>query len=158
MWDGKSRDGEGIAIKTTPRKLRDSLDVFKQEEFFIGMVEYGDYDEPDYEFQPEAWLNAHLHKPIEFVEESEIRASFTTFPTPDADPFVDTSKYNHLDEVPLNWDKQPEGIPVPVDTNKLIDEVYLSPYCDGWQKNVIKMLLADNGIEARVKSSRIYDS
>lgn len=161
MWDNKSQDGEGVAIKTTAKNLRECFSEF-EDDVFIGLMEYGDYEDEDSSIPDEFpdlsdWKNAHLHKPIEFEEENELRATVPIVPTPEADPFNDFSQYSKGEIIELDWSTQPAGVYVPINVNTLIQEVRLSPYANDWQKEVVKDVLKTHKIDAPVTKSNIYN-
>jgi hypothetical protein len=161
MWDNKSKDGEGLAIKTSAENLKQSFNEFQRGDVYIGLMEYDNYEN---EVSPEShehdeifdWKSVHLNKPIEFEDESELRATVSLLPTPEADPFNDFSNYEPEKRIELNWDKQPSGVKIPVDEDKLIQEVRLSPYSDDWQVNVLQQLLNTYGIDASISKSKIF--
>lgn len=161
MWDSKSKDGEGVAIKTTVEDLIGCFEVFDKDYVFVGLVEYGDYNNFYQKFRDiidtEDWKSVHFHKPIEFEEENELRAMVSLLPTPEATPFDDSSKYNVGEEVSLDWSKQPSGVDIPINKNRLIQEVRLSPYADDWQKQIIKDTLETHEVDAPVSKSEIFD-
>lgn len=160
MWDAKSKDGEGVAIKTSANRFRDCFDKFKTDRVFIGLVGYEDYNDIEKEYGDVSeiwdWKEVHLHKPIEFEEENELRATVSIVPSEDANPFNDFSSYSPNEPFELDWSKQPKGVNVPVDTNKLIQEVRLSPYADDWQINIFERVLSTYGIDAEVSKSKIF--
>lgn len=156
MWDGKSMDGEGVAIRTTAENLKEAFSDFEYEAVFIGMVDYGNYDEDVVAVDESAWLNVHLHKPAEFKEEQELRASLSLIPVEGEDTFFHNSQFEDGETVQLDWDSQPKGVNVPIDVNALIEEVYLSPYSASWQKDAISKLLETHGVDATVSESTIF--
>lgn len=161
MWDGKSQGGEGVAIKTSARRFRDSFDKLKNVDVYIGLVGYGDYagdleDEYDDISEIWDWKEVHLHKPIEFEEENEIRATVSVIPSQDANPFNDFSQYSTNEAIELDWSEQPKGVDVPVHTDKLIEEIRLSPYADDWQIDIFEKVLDTYDIDAEVSKSEIF--
>lgn len=161
MWDNKSKDGEGVAIRTTAENLRKCFQQYPRD-VYIGLVEYGDYTGSNESatgtmVDMDDWKNVHLHKPIEFEEENELRATVSVLPTPEADPVNDFSQYSRGEYIDLNWSTQPTGVGVSIDKQTLIQEIRLSPYADDWQKGVVEGVLEEYGIDARVTTSNIYE-
>lgn len=161
MWDEKSQDGEGIAIKTSARGLRESFNKFQKGDIYIGLVEYGDYEgdfNKEYGDVSEIWdwKEVHLHKPIEFEEEQELRATVSILPTLEADPFNDFSQYSVSEQIDLDWSQQPRGVDVPIEVDTLIEEIRLSPYADDWQIDILEKVLDTYDINADVTKSDIF--
>lgn len=57
--------------------------------------------------------------------------------------------YNNLEE------SEKKGLNIKIDTNKLIERIYVCPNCSNWKYETLKALLIDYGITAEVSKSRI---
>ena len=100
-------------------------------------VEYVDYET----FRiPEDSLTPYFYKRISFKYETEFRAVIQR----------DREKRIKADKLSFN-----NGIYVPVDIDKLIERVYISPTCPNWQKDVTQSLLDKYGLNRRVRRSKL---
>lgn len=113
MWKLYSDSQKGVAIQTTLKSLIDSIDDEKEDRIYFSEIKYIDYDNPDLQPQ-DCVVNGNigpLLKRKSFEHENEARLYFT--------PNKNYSK-------PEESNPKPEF--VKVDTDKLIEKVYISPY------------------------------
>ncbi len=117
MWKLYLKSDEGIAIKSSFKRLRDSLDLSGIKEgiynIHIGKVQYIDYEEE--EIPINLWA-PFFHKRKSFRHESELR--------------ILIQKKRGITE----RSKRPcvDGLPVPVDLDRLIMRICLAPKTPDW--------------------------
>jgi hypothetical protein len=125
MWKLYLKSDEGVAIQSTFARLCDSFNGLEEYDVHVGMIEYIDFDS---ELVPEddAFRPA-VYKRKSFAYEHEVRAVIAKFPEGDADG------------------RQPSpfkaGLAVPVDMNRLIEKVYVSPSSELWIADLIRTLV-----------------
>lgn len=123
--------GEHIAIQTTMERLRDSFVC--EDDVFIGEVSYVDYE--DTPISVENFLNFYVHKRRSFEHEQEVRAVVKVRPR-DAD-LPRGGKY------------------IPIDTEKLIDQVVIAPHADEWFSDLVHDLAKKYKLDSRVRASSL---
>jgi hypothetical protein len=148
MWNLYAKLDYGIAIKTTFRRLSDSLDKANSDAISIGMVKYVDYDKE--------WMDQgytihfpFLYKQKSFEHEKELRA-YTELPTvgprqviPDiGPPYIEYV----TDTTDLKQRTESDKF-VPVDVNKLISEIYVSPTAPSSTVDSIKDIAEKYGLK-----------
>lgn len=132
MWKMYSHAGHGIAIQSTFGRLRDA---FMDEKYpvHIGMVEYRDYAN---DRTPESDIGASaLSKRKSFAYEHELRAAVIL--------------------PPGDNENMPDGVSVPVDLNRLIEHIYLSPALHTWQERTLHSTLLRFGVAKLLKRSEL---
>ena len=137
MWKLHLKSDEGIAIKSSFRRLRDCL---KETEcnVYIGKVQYIDYEKED---MPIEFLSPFFHKRKSFRHERELRACIQKFPRKG---FSERSKRPFED-----------GVYVPVDVDKLIRGIYLAPQTPIWLVNLIKSVVIKYRLDKEVFPSSL---
>lgn len=123
MWRLYLKSDEGIAIQTTFERLRESF--WKAEKAIqIGKVHY--YD-PISDVLPEGnVLRQYLRKRKSFSHECEVRAIYQEYPILGFDGGDPAAEY---------------GLNIGVDTEKLVENVYLSPTSPAWLVEVVQAVL-----------------
>ena len=137
MWTLYGKSEMAIAVRSTVGRLIRALKV-AQQEVFIGVVSYIDYDE--HAMNLENHFRPLLCKRRSFMHEQELRA-ITVFPAPAG-----------------TWDNanNPEGQLVPVDVNELIESVYVAPQAPTWFASTIAETLRRLAfVKLSVRQSRI---
>ncbi|MDZ4441670.1 DUF2971 domain-containing protein [Bacillus cereus] len=137
MWDLYLKSNEGIAIQTTFDKIKQSLNVCK-EEIFIGKVKYIDHTKQ--KNLTESYLEPFFTKRISFKHEQEVRLVYALTP--------------YHEEYDENSDVKGKGIQVSL--TDLIERVYVSPDADSWFVDVVKVVLEKFDIDAEVVHSDLY--
>ena len=140
MWRLYSRGRDGIVIRTSFGRLRDSLKC--DESVYIGRVNYVDYRT---NFTNERNLLAqYLDKRKSFEHEREVRAIMT--PTPPG-------------EEPLNLreDICDVGVNVDVDIDLLIQEVVIDARADDWFLELIRRIAITYGVDAPISRSLLAE-
>lgn len=146
LWRIYSVDRQGVAIKTSFKRFKDSL-VNYDEAVRIGEVKYMDYYNDVFmdKFKPDnrnflafnLFLGL-LSKRNVFKFERECRAMISI-----------------EDEMKLKNISNENGFYVPINLNDLIDEIYVSPNSSKWFKNLVVEIVKDYGINKEVKHSVI---
>ncbi len=130
MWQLYVQKNEGIAIRSTFARLRDSLS--SPYGMLIGMVNYIDYDRT---MIPEGnAFHALFCKRRSFEHEHELRAAF-----------LKPSEANDLQQ----------GLYIPCNLDILIDEIFVSPASPDWFKELVSSILEKYSIDKEVKRSKL---
>lgn len=138
MWRSNLEANSGVVIKSSTDSLRDSFHVFKDNDVFIGNVDYIDFSS---ERIPENNLMVpYKYKRIEFEHEKELRAVITSYPHEDYPGLKD--QYSRK-TIFFNWENQPSGKYIPVDVEELIDEVHVSPNAPPWHCTVLENMVKE---------------
>jgi hypothetical protein len=148
MWDSYTKRQYGIAIKTTFRRLSDSLDKANSDAISIGFVKYIDYDKE--------WMNEgyHIHFPFlykrkSFEHEKELRA-YTELPTvgpQEVIPDIGPPYVEYVKDTTYPKQRTESGKFVSVDVNKLISEIYVSPRAPSSDVDLIKDIAERYGLK-----------
>jgi hypothetical protein len=134
MWKIYAEES-GVCIQTTFSRLKNSLSKQQIEPIYIGKVRYRDYTS-----QQIGLLNAFdvaISKRREFSYEMEVRAVASHFGKA------------------ANGNKVPDGISISVDTNTLIDQVFISPYAGEYVASTAADVLSRYGFSKTVQRSSI---
>ena len=160
MWNLYSHENAGIAIQSTTRKLSKSFGDNKEDEIWIGKVQYLDFSK--------AWINewsslfqAFVTKRKSFEYENEIRA-ITCLPDNHGgrEWMVNIAKKERISSfkprVVNPREITDKGKYVSADLEILIEKVYIAPYAEYWFEEVIESLLSKYGLNATVTKSDLY--
>ena len=135
MWKLYLKSNEGIAIRSTFNSLRTSFDDVTHD-IYIGVVKYVDYEK---DWIPEGnSLDPFVHKRRSFEHERELRVV--------------------MQEMEGNISKPPtyeHGIYVPVNLDKLVDEIHLAPTCPEWLFELVKSVTKKYGLNKPVVQSAL---
>ncbi|MFC1917934.1 hypothetical protein ACFLXH_04700 [Chloroflexota bacterium] len=134
------KSNEGIAIQSTFACLRDSF-IAKTPDIYIGEVEYRDYF--NQKISENNFFSPFLHKRSSFEHEQELRAIILT--------------YNKTKENLPNFKNPPsqDGISVPVDLGKLIQNIYVAPTSPKWFVELVKSVSKKYGLAKPVIQSEL---
>ena len=142
MWKSYTgNEKEGIAIKTTYGDLLESIHHQVKEYLIAGKVKYVDYRDNQISISNLAPL---FHKRREFESEEEIRVAAS----------VNFEFEKHQIVIDPEIEKN-GGLYIPVDLNKLVREVVVSPYSDPWFKDLVCQQVEQASLKARVVPSTI---
>lgn len=138
MWILYSKTDEGIAVQSTYRKLKNSIS--NDEKIFLGLVNYIDYEIE--------WIDAgnllspFVNKRKSFEHEKEIRGVITKWPT---------------EENAFDFSKETikEGIKLPVDLERLIENIYVAPNAEAWFADLVRAVIQQYGYSFPVVHSRL---
>lgn len=128
LWDQYVSGGEGVAIHTTVGKLKESIKT--DENLVFGEIRYIDYKEEEMGLGALAPI---FHKRMSFSHENELRVC-----------------------LPKSSDFLEDGVPISIDINVLIDEVYTSPTANKWFPEILENTIEKFEIECDVKESDLY--
>jgi len=139
MWKLYLKSNEGIAIRSSFRRLKDSFRD-KKHDIFIGKVQYIDYEA--YRI-PDDPLSSFLYKRKSFGHELELRAVIQKLPQKGLSP----------------RSKRPfdDGIYVPVDLNTLISDIYLAPTSPKWLHELVESVLKKYHLRKEVHQLSLDD-
>jgi len=127
MWRLYAGSGEGIAIKSSFERFRDS---FNDPKLVVhgGLVQYVDF--ASYRPSSDNLLAGATLKGMSFIHEQEFRGIVMPL----------------INEV---------GISVPVDLDRLISEIYVSPTAEPWYVDLVRSLCTRYGVKAKVRQSEL---
>lgn len=131
MWQIYGQKNNGIAIRSTFVKLKDSL-ISPDCVMHIGTVNYIDYDK-DILAEGNVF-HAIFSKRRSFEYEHELRAVF---------------------QKPSLGNDSPAGLYIPCKLDILIDEIFVSPASSDWFKELVGSTLEKYGIDKKVKPSNL---
>ena len=137
MWKLYLKSDEGIAIQSTYRRLTESFDDYKDNDVWVGVVNYIDYEKEP--MPQENIYSPFICKRKSFEHEKELRAvivnrSKSEFPVVPLHIPDDLPKYYSLEEIS-------SGLEVPVNVEKLIENIYVSPTAKSWFKDLVISVL-----------------
>ena len=140
MWDLYLEEGVGVAIISTPKRLRNALQL-SDEDYVTGSVDYIDYDDGGFNINTD--LAPLFHKRESFQHEREYRIL-------------------HREEInkgKISADEMEEEVPctspILVDVDELIEEVRISPRCDDEFLQEIEGITREQGYDFPVEESII---
>lgn len=137
MWKLYLSSDEGIAIRSTFERLRESLRK-DDHDIFIGQVSY--YD-PMLEMWPEGnVLRQYLYKRKSFEHEREVRAVFQDRPDLGFDRAEPAAEF---------------GLNIAVDIDTLIESVYLAPTSPAWIAGITQAVLERFGLDRTIVQSTL---
>lgn len=140
MWRLYLKSGEGVAIRSTFRRLTESFSEFESA-VYIGVVKYADYER---EWIPERnSLSTFVHKRRSFEHEREVRAIRQDL-SPDDSGRID-----------LTRERFAAGEAVPVRLDTLIERVYVAPGAATWLRDLVASVALRFGLDAEIVQSRL---
>ncbi len=143
MWEICLQSNEGVAIKSTFRRLKDSFLSHKQDDIFIGKVKYIDYTR---EMIPKGYIfNPFLYKRKSFEHERELRAVILKFASPQ----------ESVEKPILYVDPKWFGIYVKTDLDRLIDAIVVSPSVPDWFIDLVSSIMKKYGLSKKVEQSEL---
>ena len=148
MWRLYSRGQDGIAIKTTFERLKDSFT--SREPVHIGRVNYVDYE--THATDEENLFAAFLDKRISFGHEREVRAIVMKLPPP-KDLVTESGQIIKDASLDYETDICDVGINVDVDIEMLIQEVLVDARAEDWFVELVKAIALKYSLNAPVNRS-----
>ena len=134
MWKCYAENRDGIAIQSTVGKLKAAIKDCP-EEIYIGEITYIDYEASAIPENNLFWNFVHKRKSFEY--EKELRAIFT-----DNKFFAPAAELE-------------KGLPIPIDVDQLIEEIFISPTAPNWNKELLESILEKYERKIRVKKSNL---
>lgn len=148
MWRLYLKSDEGVAIQSTFKRLTRSFDNHLADNIYIGKVKYIDYEA---EWLPEGNLfYPFLHKRKSFEHEQELRAIILRIPSTQ----VPSATARQIDLTREIFDL---GAYVDVDTETLVENVFVSPTALGWFKDLVKSVMNKYDFRKPVKQSSLAE-
>ncbi|GLQ45678.1 DUF2971 domain-containing protein [Dyella lipolytica] len=139
MWKLYLKSDEGIAIRSSYRRLRDAIQ--HEGPVYVGCVNYIDYQQ---EWFPEAnLLNPFVYKRKSFEHERELRVVLPVFSA--ASPGREYFEVPTIDH----------GINVKVDLQVLIESVYIAPGTAKWFHDLVSSAITRYGHTFRIVQSEL---
>ena len=135
MWTIYGSNDEGIAIRSTIRRLKDSLAGSGSLRVGIGQVSYVDFEALNLDWENNA-LIPFVRKRLSFEHEREVRALFISFAEGDAHSI---------------------GVNIPVDLSTLIEEIVIAPQAQSWFADVVKEILSRYELDVTPRYSPLAD-
>jgi len=142
MWKIYSCNNEGISIQSTYQRLKESLSSCDEFQIYIGLITYKDYITEEIPMGNLYYPFMHKRKYYEY--ENELRALICT-------------KDNFEDNTPGKYDNF-LGLHIPIDIERLIENVYVASNAPKWMLDVIKKVTIKYGINIEVKQSDLSSS
>lgn len=141
FWKNYAKE-EGVAIKTTFKKLKECFDLYKERDLFIGKVKY--LDEQFGDVDTGNFFNRILWKRKSYEHENEVRAViWESPPNFDGDPFVFENEYGHY---------------VPINLNILVDEIITTPFVAGnWFNDSVNETIRKYGYNFKCRKSSLME-
>lgn len=158
MWKSYLNHTEGIAIKTKVRKLKNSFILSKENyvNLSFGKVEYIDYEKDSIVEQysknkKKGFFTLPipgLYKRKQFEFESEFRVIASHFKS------FDEGK-DFILQLKESKELAQSNIRIKVDLNELIENIYVSPFCNQWFIELVQDVSKRYGVLAPVIQSQI---
>ena len=143
MWETCLQSNEGVAIKSTFKRLKDSFNFHKEDEIHIGKVKYIDYSKDT--IPTGNIFNPFLYKRKAFEHEKELRAVIMKFAS------QDETYGKHILYVDPKW----FGIHVKTDLDVLIDKIVVSPSVPDWFIDLVLSIVKKYGLIKKVEQSEL---
>lgn len=141
MWRLYLKTDEGVAIRSTFRRLADSFRDCVEHTVHIGKVKYIDYET---DWLPEGnTFYPFLHKRRSFEHERELRAVIQKLPVAEGRG--------------VDWTKElfDAGVYVPIDLGVLIESVSVSPTALTWFHELVESTTMKYGLKKEVVQSQL---
>lgn len=141
MWKLYLKSDEGIAIQSSFRRLRDSIQ--EESDVYVGCVKYIDYDREW--FSMDNIFNPFVYKRKSFEHERELRvvAPVLVPAEPGGTAFSKPSMEH--------------GINIKVNLHSLVDNVYVAPGTPSWFKDLVASAIERYGFSFSVHQSKLSD-
>ncbi len=155
MWNNYVKNNEGVAIKSTIRKL--ATYVYLEPEFScIGKVKYINFESHEmssykaHQAQERAFLKSR-----NFSHEQEIRISTMNFKTP-ACVAMDGIPYTQEQVTGKNMNNfENAGLYIRAHIEKLIDTIVIAPQATEWFELLIKRIIGMSKLNIQIKRSEL---
>ena len=128
MWKLYLKSNEGVAVKSTYNKLKQSLHL-TEDDVHLGLIKYIDYN--TYSLKSNNLFNTALHKRKSFEHERELRAIILK--NSDSPLFI------------------------PIDLEILMDRIYTPPTAKPWFRTLVERVLEKNNLDKKVVQSSLAD-
>jgi hypothetical protein len=136
MWKLYTQTNESVAIKSTFSRLANLL----SDDFYIGMVDYIDFDK---DWVPEGNLfYPFVHKRKSFAHECEVRAVTLRIPLTNGNPDLAARQ-------PL------KGIQKTLALDELVESIYVAPTCPEWFRVLVEQVCKRYELNMSVRRSSL---
>lgn len=147
MWEVYKHGGQGVGIRTTWKKLTQSIDPYGKCTIFAGRVEYVDY-------LKSRTRGRHLTSPFfykrpPFKSEQEARLVVGAAKFSETHDSSQNGTYNEVLEL------APVPLKVDVDLRNLVDEVIVAPDSGAWVLNAIQRCITLEDLRWEVRPSSL---
>ena len=140
LWNMYSSTTQGVALRSTFRRLTDAMRGYALRSIYVGLVRYINYDA---DAVPEGNLfNPFLYKRRIYDFEHECRAVISDFETAPA-------------SAPWPMGEGPVGIRVPVQLTDLLDRVHVAPAAEEWFAHLVRTMVGQFAPGLEVRDSAI---
>lgn len=153
MWKLYTRTEEAICVQSTYKRLRDCLNSSpscKDDQVFIGEVQYIDFQENDSQSDEYTLLHAVTHKGKSFVHEQELRAVIWRVPRSKNGPVrlpVDPSSEDFPNDLPK------DGVMITLDLEQLVERIYVTPSSPSWFRDLVEKVVLRHELDKEVRES-----
>ena len=157
MWDKYSDKQYGIAIKSSIKKLKDSITEDVENAVYLGKTKYIDYRKDI--LSGKHHIEVFLHKDISFQPENEIRAIIQKYClNVNGEKFILDPNYDKLpniSSVDYESNHYENGFNIRIKPEVLIEKIIISPNASQWYVDLIKNILKRYELNKPISSSRI---
>jgi hypothetical protein len=150
MWRLYSREDSGVAIVSTPARMRDAVDVASYRTAWIQPVEYLDFEKDDMTLPHALRAMPGVVKRKSFEHEKEVRAMIRIEEYPEDAGLIFSPEW-----VQGLAEKMPSGIGASVDLPRLIEGICVSPSADSWFVDLVQTLVGRRGLAGLVRKSEL---
>jgi len=130
MWQIFTGNYEGLAIRSTVRRLQDALKADNHFTQYIGEVNYIDYKKEYIPFEDAFFPFLFKRKSFQYERELRIITDVTS------------------SGMTIN-----DGLKIPVDIHRLIEKIYIHPKSENWYKRLVIELLKQLGFDFTIEKS-----
>lgn len=140
MWKLYLKSDEGVAVQSTYRKLADSFRDYKENDIWIGVVKYIDYEKEIIPFGNAYY--PYVYKRKSFEHEKELRAVISKFPL-EAMPSKGLLNQENFSDREVF----PDSLEVHIDLEMLVERVYISPTAERWFEELVSSVMKKYGFD-----------
>jgi hypothetical protein len=151
MWKLYLKSEEGVAIQSTFRRLADCFNDYKENDVWIGVLNYIDYGKDVIPVGNS--LYPFIYKRKSFEHEKEIRAVISKAPFTGL--YAGTGDVNEIYD---EFNVFAVGFEVPVDLEILVEKVYVSPTSEKWFEELVRSAVKKYGLNKTVIKSSLADN
>ncbi len=145
MWKLFIPSGDGIVIQSAYGLLKNVMQQCNEGTSFIGMMRYIDYEKEKFEsctpYTLGRFTDFFTYKDQNFKHENELRAVIMA---------MAEDKDHPAKPIPQ------KGIKLKINLGNLINAVYLSPYSQNWNLDLLKKLVSDYKVDTKVMPSSFH--
>ncbi len=146
MWRLYLKSGEGVAVRSTYRRLIESLADYVPS-VYVGEVKYIDYER---DFIPEHnSFFPFVHKRRSFEHERELRAVRQEL------AHATGTEHKQAPQYRLDAEALASGLTVPVRMTTLVERIYVAPGAPAWLRELVVSVTTKYGFPFEVNQSRL---